>query len=446
VTIKQMMAELKAAMQAIVDKAKAEERDLTDEETAEIETKAAEYQELSEKLAKHLHSKELVKALAGGDDSERDDDDDDVESVAKSIGVAFVKSAAYQNFLKANPMGTVSGAPISIEAKDVGGLVALGIGDEALRDGSVRVLDSTLPGYEVDRRREFVNFLPHDHPLSFLNLIHVGRTRHAYSTYIAVIAESNNAAVVAEGDLKPLSDITTSEERGSKAVVVADGFDVTNQTLTDNRRLVRFMESRIRRHIWEKVEQLVLAGTGPDATGIFNTEGTLKQPFDTDIMTTLARAIERFQAVNGSVQPQAIVLNPADLWNLRLLREGGATLEADIKVPIEGQDVPIHIEVKDVGGTGPYLLGSPLQQGNPSPWGVRVVTSTVVPKGTAVLGRFDSISLLELGGLSVVAFNQHKDYAQRNMTYVRAEIRVRIEFTDPREIVIADISGDSALV
>ena len=39
------------------------------------------------------------------------------------------------------------------------------------------------------------------------------------------------------------------------------------------------------------------------------------------------------------------------------------------------------------------------------------------------------------------AFNQHKDYAQRNMTYVRAESRGRQLFYAPREVVIADLTA-----
>lgn len=51
------------------------------------------------------------------------------------------------------------------------------------------------------------------------------------------------------------------------------------------------------------------------------------------------------------------------------------------------------------------------------------VLSTKIPVGTAIVGEFTQMALLDREGLSVVAFNQHKDYAQRNLTYVRAELR-----------------------
>jgi HK97 family phage major capsid protein len=106
-------------------------------------------------------------------------------------------------------------------------------------------------------------------------------------------------------------------------------------------------------------------------------------------------------------------MNPTDVWNLRLLK----------------------------GSDGHYLLGNPLQQGPvPTPWGARLVPSGRVAAGSALVGRFDSVHFLALDALSVLAFNQHKDYAQRNMVYVRAEQRGRQLFYAPREVVVAALT------
>ena len=107
-------------------------------------------------------------------------------------------------------------------------------------------------------------------------------------------------------------------------------------------------------------------------------------------------------------------MNPADAWKLSLTKEAG------------------------VG----YLLGNPLQQGlNPTPFGVRLVKSNRVAAGTALVGNVSSVQFLEREPLSVVAFNQHRDYAQRNMSYVRAELRGMQLVYAPREIVVATIAG-----
>jgi hypothetical protein len=86
-------------------------------------------------------------------------------------------------------------------------------------------------------------------------------------------------------------------------------------------------------------------------------------------------------------------------------------------------------------------LGNPLQQGiTPTPFGVPLVASTRVAAGTALVGNFRSVHFLEREPLSVVAFNQHKDYAQRNMVYVRAELRGLQLFYAPREVVVASLT------
>ena len=41
----------------------------------------------------------------------------------------------------------------------------------------------------------------------------------------------------------------------------------------------------------------------------------------------------------------------------------------------------------------------------------------------------------------MLAFNQHADYARRNMVYVRAELRAMQLIYNPREIVVADLTA-----
>lgn len=399
-------AALKAA-QDIVAKAKAEDRDLTEAEQTEVEAKFAEIEELDKKIEAAEKSEKLVSRLtsikepapveAPGEDAPEG-----------GIGDRFVKSAAFKAFREAHPSGIGSGTPVRIEAKGLGGLDDLGIGTKAtITTSTGNPAPQREPGYR--------NYLPVDEPLTFLDLITTGSTDVAYSEYAQVIAETNNAGIALEGALKGLSDVTT-ETAESKAFTYADGFDITNQTLADDGALAAFMEQRIKMHVRGVIEDKLLngAGAGTEPTGILNTTGTLAQAFDTDVVTTLARSLETFEANNGNTAVQAIVMNPSDVWDLRLLK----------------------------GSDGHYLLGNPLQQGPiPTPWGVPLVPSGRVAAGSALVGRFDSVHFLALDALSVLAFNQHKDYAQRNMVYVRAEQRGRQLFYVPREVVVADLTA-----
>ena len=324
------------------------------------------------------------------------------------IGDKFVKSAGYQAFKAAHPTGLGSGTPVRVDAKDLGGLGDLGIGSKAT------VTTQTGQPSPV-REPGYYNLLAPDEPLTFLDLVTSGVTDVPYGEYAQVIAETNNAAIVAEGGLKPLSDVTTDKAE-SKAYTYADGFDITNQTLADDGALAAFLEARIKQHVLGLVEQKLFngSGAGVEPTGIMNTTGTLAQAFVTDMVTSLARAVEKFELNNGDTAAQAIVMNSSDIWSLRLLKDDN----------------------------GQYLLGNPLQQkANPTPWGINLVKSNKLAAGTALVGRFDSVHFLLLEALSVQAFNQHKDYAQRNMVYVRAELRGRQLFYMPREVVVASVKA-----
>lgn len=397
----QRAAALKAA-QDIVALAKAEDRDLTDVEQTEIEAKTAEIAELDEKIEKAQKSSDLIGRLA----SVKTVDDEPAAQFDPmgGVGDAFVKSPAMQQFRKAHPSGVGSGTPLRIEVKELGHAADLGIGTKATlttqtgQNGAVR-----QPGY----RSEIL-----DEGLSFLDLITTGSTDASYIEYAQIVSETDNAAIVAEGDLKPLSDVTTDLSE-AKAFTYADGFDITNQTLADDGALAAYMEQRIRYHVRNVVVDKLLNGTGAGTQpqGILTTTGVQSQAFDTDVITTIARALGKVEAVQAD--PQAIVMNPADVWNLRLMKNGDQ-----------------------------WALGNPLAQGvTPTPFGVPLVASTRVAAGTALVGNFKSVHFLEREPLSVVAFNQHKDYAQRNMVYVRAELRGLQLFYAPREVVVADLTA-----
>lgn len=398
----QRAAALKAA-QDIVAAAKADDREyLTDDEQTEFDAKTAEVAELDEKIEKAQKSSALITRLASVKTVE--DEVAPQRDPMGSVGDTFVKSAAFQDFRKAHPSGVGSGTPLRIEVKELGHAADLGIGTKAtLTTTTGQVGAARQPGY----RSELL-----DEGLSFLDLITTGSTDSSYIEYAQIVSETDNAAVVAEGQLKPLSDVATDLAE-AKAFTYADGFDITNQTLADDGALAAFMDQRIRYHVRNVVIDQLLNGTGAGTApqGILTTTGVQAQAFDTDVITTIARSLAKVEAVQAD--PQAIVMNPADVWNLRLLKNGDQ-----------------------------WALGNPLAQGvTPTPFGVPLVTSTRVAAGTALVGNFRSVHFLEREPLSVVAFNQHKDYAQRNMVYVRAELRGLQLFYAPREVVVADLTA-----
>lgn len=404
-------AAIKAANDTI-EKAKSESRDLTDEEITQVEAKHTEIEDYTKQIERAEKSADLVARVTSASENTPDGPPAEVAAKDQAGGIAdrFINSDAFKSFRDLHPSGVGNGTPIHVEAKNIADF------DELLgKSGGVQkkelttqtgqfVSEQRLPGY----RSELL-----EQPLEFLNLVTTGNTAASYIEYARVINETDNAAIVPEGELKPLSDIET-DTADAKAHTYADGFDVTNQTLSDDGALVAFMEGRIRYHVLNKVVDTLLngSGTGTEPAGLLNITGTQAQAFDGEnALTTLARAIEKVQQVQATAQ--AIVLNPSDAWDIRLLQNA----------------------------SGNFYAGGPFSAAPFAPWGVRVVESNRVAKGTALVGNFSSIQFLQREPLSVVAFNQHKDYAQRNKSYVRAELRGMQLFYAPREIVIADIAA-----
>lgn len=397
--LKAMRAALVKAAQEILAKAKAEGREFpTDEEATRLKEIDAEVADLDVKIKAAADSDALIARLSISEPLP-----EPTEEEAGSIAERFIKSAAFKQFRTDHPAGVGSNTPFTIKAGGLGDLADLGIGVKATIDSTIGQPSPTrLPGYRSDLL---------DEPLAFLDLITTGSTAASWIEYAQIVSETDNAAIVAEGALKPLSDVTTTKAE-AKAHTYADGFDVTNQTLSDDGALVAFMNARIQRHVQGVVEDVVING---DATanvkGILNTTGVQAQAYDTDVITTLAGALAKVEAVQAT--PQAIVMNPLDAWKLSLTKEAG------------------------IG----FLMGNPLAQSlNPTPFGVRLVKSNKVAAGTALVGDFSSLHLLIREALNVMVFNQHKDYAQRNMAYVRAELRALQLFYSPRDVVVADLT------
>src|SRR5690349_1480883 len=100
--LRQQAAELKSAMQAIVDGAKAEGRDLSDDEAAEIETKASEHASLVERAEKAEKASRLVAELASAP-TPVEPEMGEKSDAPVSLGARIAKSEAFASFRKAHP-------------------------------------------------------------------------------------------------------------------------------------------------------------------------------------------------------------------------------------------------------------------------------------------------------------------------------------------------------
>lgn len=371
------LLELKAQMEALIEGAKNDDRDLTADEAAKVESLVEQFN--SEKAARERSAKSAA-TVAALTITEVDGATFTTETREKATtpGDAFVKSAGFNGFASTYKSGVSEGTPVRIPRVEMG--VKAG---EFL--ASPRVTE-TVVAADASLIR----------PLTLLDLVTYGQTTSNTLEFVSLGAP-DNAAIVAEGTLKP-NGILTAREVTANARTYAAGVTVSNQSITDHPMMKSIIDTELRKSVQSKVEDMILngSGTGTEPLGILNTTGTHAVTGGTDALASITAALEAIEASQGT--PNAIVMNPADVWSM--IRAAG-------------------------NAQGNFFSGN-LFSGGPStiaPFGVPVVKSAKVAKGTIVVGDFSSVHLFERDALTVEAFNQHLDYAQRNLVYVRAEMR-----------------------
>ncbi|OOB90741.1 hypothetical protein B0T42_10055 [Rathayibacter sp. VKM Ac-2630] len=234
---------------------------------------------------------------------------------------------------------------------------------------------------------------------------------------------TNNAAIVPEATgttgttiaagYKPVSTLAT-QTADAKAHTYADGVEATNQEMSDDGALASLIDGVLTQNLRDELERVLLlgSGTGGEPAGILNTTGILQQSFSTDIFTTLRKAKTLLAETSRTFQP-TVLLNPADEEYFDLAKDGENRFY----------------------GAGPWSTAP----GNI--WGMPRATSALLPAGTALVGDFRGVQLLIREALSILAFNQHADFARRNLVYIRAELRALQMFRQPAKIAAVDLTA-----
>lgn len=206
---------------------------------------------------------------------------------------------------------------------------------------------------------------------------------------------TNNAAVVAPGELKPTSIYGIEDVQKKLETVVHVSEPIDTYMLANGVDLTRFIEQEMLYGLRVKLEDLVLNGLGVDDefTGILKTDGIQVQEFDTDILVSTRSA--KTKSTTAGYIPGVYVINPLDWQALELQRN------------VSGQfDM----------GTGPV---DPAAQ---RLWGIPVVVSNTVPVKTAVLLDTAQITI-DTDGFGV----QTKWSEATGDDFMRNQIRARIE-------------------
>lgn len=402
--LKQQRAAALKAAQDIVAQAKADGRDLTDDEQSTVEAKAAEVKELDEKIEKAAKSADLITrigSIAPGSEVKSDDD----EAPARSLGEHFVKS------VKADDLGRLKNSATSVvtvpewnpasakAATDVNGTPA------SLAPWGTLYDQTVVRGF----RRPVVS-----------DVLGVGQLGNSNAvSYIVEGAVEGAFATVAAGGAKPqlhMADPTVATDALKK---IAGFMKFTDEMVED----FPFWQSEINQRglyllaLAEENQLLNGAGTGSTVLGLLNRSGIQTETAISaaDEPDALFRAMTKVQTATG-LSADGIIINPADYQNLRLAKDSNAQY---------------------LGGG--YFAG---QYGNgtldiqPPLWGLQTIVSAAVAAGTAVVGAFQAATTVyRKGGVRVESTNSHVDDFTNNLITTRIEERVALAVRIPQAVV-----------
>jgi HK97 family phage major capsid protein len=394
-------AALKAARD-IVAAAKAEDRDLTDEEQATIQGHVDEVH----KVDGQLKGRALADSLKGlhRDEDTPDDSGGGTPSAAKTLGEHFVKSVGPEGLARVKAQaGYSAGAPEFKAATD-----------PVLTTGAV------YGPYLTEFDRTVVHaYRPAPAVASVMGS---GTISGNGVTYMIEGAVEGAFATVAEGAAKPQIHFADPTQVTDALKKIAAWWDTSDEMIED----LDFMVSEINQRglyllsMTEDAQLLTGLGTGTTIKGLLNRSGiqTVTQAVAPDSAAdALFRAMTNVMTATGFAA-DAILINPADYQSLRLNKDGNGQYFGG------GYFQPPYGESPGVSS-----IYQPL-------WGLNtIVTPSVAPK-TAVVGAFKaSCTVYRKGGVRVESTNSDAGKFTSNLITTRIEERIALAVRVPAAIV-----------
>lgn len=245
------------------------------------------------------------------------------------------------------------------------------------------------------------------------DLITQGRTSSNSIEYVREKGFTNNAGIqVNEGDLKAQSDLTFELVTRSVATL-AHWLLASKQILDDAPGLQSFIDGRMRYGL-DYVEELqLLKGTGTNG----NLEGLITVASD----------------YNASLVPGFTGATPIDTLRLAMLQAVLAEYPATGHVlhPIDWAQIEL---TKD--DMGRYIFANPQGLAQPTMWGLPVVATQAIDRGSFLTGAFRlGAQVFDREDANVLISTEDSDNFRRNMVTIRAEERLALAIYRPEAFV-----------
>lgn len=338
---------------------------------------------------------------------------DVVEVVGKTAGERFVLSPEWQAFKSRFSAGFSSATDqVDLVVRDLVGKADVARRGTATTGGSAFHLGSPV---DDEVRAQYG-------PL--LSAITTGTTDAAVIPYRALTAVTPGPGIKAEaeadngtgaaGGVFPLATIATRADTAT-TTTIGEALPVTDEELADDSVMVTLVGEVLMALVMQKIEGEIVSGTatGDRPRGIIGAPGVRTQAKvgtgNDAIFNTLRKALT---ALGDSAQGAQIVLNPEDLESVDLAADKN----------------------------GRYLGAGPFGSLNLQLWGHKVIASTAVAKGTAIVGDLKAYELYWREQYVAQVFNQHSDYALRGLSLLRGKSRVIGVFRRRKDVCVATIA------
>lgn len=385
-------ADLAAEVKADFDKKHDAVKEIAEKALKMAETGEKAGKEFKEKADEALNSMNGVKAQlteleqklarSGGDDAE-----------VKSIGSQFVDADGFKA-LQSGGMGAKFSLAVKADLTTATTNTAGAMG--------AAIAPNRLPGVQgLPQRR-----------MTIRNLLMPGRTDTPNIEFIQETGFTNNAAAVAEGALKPESDMKLAEKAVSTKVI-AHWTRATRQILSDFSQSRSLIDNRLLYGLAFKEEGQLLSGDGTGA----NLLGLIPQA--TDFVNPLtggdATSIDRIrlmilQAALAEYPSNGIVMNPIDWAWIELLKDT----------------------------TGRYIIGNPQGTTAPTLWNLPVVATQAITVDKVLTGAFDmGAQIFDQWEGRVEAGYQNDDFTRNKVTFL-AEERLALAVYRPESFIYGD--------
>lgn len=386
-------AELKELFEANEDgKYSAEQKGEIQARNEELSGLVEEVNILSAKSANEKAMSEDSEPVSGGYADEA--------APTSTIGDAFVKSDAYQNYIAKG----VGGIDSTVNFNPMGYKATLGAGTS----------NSYPP--EVLRQPGVLEFSLRD-PNAVIGLFDQIETDQNAFQYLEETTFTNSAAEAAEEGAAGEAELDFTEQTAAIRKI-AVFLPVTEELLADVSGIQGYVNSRLSTMIRLRLDGQLLSGDGtaPNLEGILDAGKTLVNSIDYSTYVSGGGELNRMGAIyeaitdirtGAFIEPDAVVMHPNDWYQ---------TVTAVSDITTSGSKNPLFVAAGGFGA-GPQA----------SLWGLKVIPTTAISEGTVLVGRFgggEAAHVVMKQGIDLAVSDSHSDFFTKGKVAIRATMRV----------------------